>query len=44
LDETAGKIRVVSTTPVPLWSRVKPGSFSDVLYYRLNTVYVDVTA
>jgi hypothetical protein len=43
LDETAGKIRVVSTTPESLWPRVKAGAFSEVLYYRLNTVYVDVT-
>ena len=43
LDETAEKIRVVSTTTVSLWPRVKAGAFSDVLYYRLNTVYVDVT-
>ena len=43
LDETAGQVRVVSTSPKPLWPRVKSGAFSDVLYYRLNTVYVDVT-
>ena len=43
LDETAGHIRVVSTSTKSLWPRVKSGAFSDVLYYRLNTVYVDVT-
>ena len=43
LDETAGQIRVVSTSTKALWPRVKAGTFSDVLYYRLNTVYVDVT-
>ena len=43
LDETAGQVRVVSTTTTSLWPRVKTGAFSDVLYYRLNTVYVDVT-
>jgi hypothetical protein len=43
LDETAGRIRVVSTTATSLWPRVKTGAFSDVLYYRLNTVCVDVT-
>jgi hypothetical protein len=42
LDETAGKIRVVSTTAVPLWPRLKTGAFNDVLYYRLNTVCVDL--
>lgn len=43
LDETSGHIRVVSTSTKSLWPRVKSGAFSDVLYYRLNTVYVDVT-
>ena len=42
LDQTAGRIRVVSTTTVSLWPRVKEGTFNDVLYYRLNTVCVDV--
>jgi hypothetical protein len=42
LDQTVGRIQVVSTTALPLWPRVKAGSFSDVLYYRLNTVCVDV--
>lgn len=44
LDETAGRVRVVSTTTVPLWPRVKAGAFNDVLYYRLNTVCVDIGA
>lgn len=43
LDETSGQIRVVSTTAVSLWPQVQTGAFSEVLYYRLNTVYVDVT-
>jgi transcriptional regulator of acetoin/glycerol metabolism len=42
LDETAGRIRVVSTTAVPLFPRVKTGAFEDFLYYRLNTVCVNV--
>jgi hypothetical protein len=42
LEEIAGQIRVVSTTTVPIWPRVARGEFNDVLYYRLNTVYVDV--
>ena len=44
LDETAGRVRVVSTTAVPLWPRVTAGAFSDVLYYRLNTVCVGTAA
>ncbi len=42
LDEVRGKIRVVSTTGVPVWPRVQSGEFNEVLYYRLNTVFVDV--
>ena len=42
LDLADGRIRVVSTTAVPLWPRVSAGAFNDVLYYRLNTVCVDV--
>ena len=44
LDETAGRIRVVSTSVVPLWPRVESGAFNDVLYYRLNTVCLGVAA
>jgi len=44
LDETAGQVRVVSTSAVPLWPRVQHCAFDDVLYYRLNIVCVDVTA
>ena len=42
LEEIKGQVRVVSTTSVPIWPRVARGEFNDVLYYRLNTVYVDV--
>jgi hypothetical protein len=28
----------------PLWARVETGFFMEPLYYRLNTVSVDVTA
>jgi transcriptional regulator of acetoin/glycerol metabolism len=42
LDEVAGHIRVVSTTTVPIFPRVTRGEFNEVLYYRLNVVYVDV--
>jgi hypothetical protein len=42
LDQTAGRIRVVSTTAVPLWPLVKAGTFNDVLYYQLNTISVDM--
>jgi transcriptional regulator of acetoin/glycerol metabolism len=42
LDQADGRIRVISTTAVPLWPRVSTGAFNDVLYYRLNTVCVDL--
>ena len=42
LDDAADQIRVVSTTAAPLWPRVETGAFNDMLYYRLNTVCVDV--
>jgi hypothetical protein len=41
LDQSAGQIRMVSTSNEPLWPRVKTGAFSEVLYYRLNIVYID---
>jgi DNA-binding NtrC family response regulator len=44
LDETAGRIRVVSASAVPLWPQVNSGAFNDVLYYRLNTVCVGLAA
>jgi sigma-54-interacting transcriptional regulator len=42
LDDVSGRIRVVSTTNEPLWPRVQVGVFNEVLYYRLNTVFVDM--
>jgi len=42
LERTAGQTRVVSTTTVPLWPGVKAGAFNETLYYRLNTVCVNV--
>jgi len=34
--------QVISTSPVPLYPLVEQGRFSDTLYYRLNTVYVEL--
>ena len=42
LDETGGRIRVVSTTRTSLWPQLKSGGFDETLYYRLNTVCVDI--
>jgi hypothetical protein len=44
LGSAAGRVQVVSTTAAPLFPSVRAGSFIDTLYYRLNTVYLDLTA
>ena len=43
LEQGDGRTQVVSTSPTPLLPRVQCGAFIDTLYYRLNTVCVDVT-
>jgi hypothetical protein len=43
-DRAAGRTQVISTTPAPLLRYVLAGAFIDTLYYRLNTVCVDVIA
>jgi hypothetical protein len=41
--EPAGRcVRVISTTSVPLFPRVESGSFIHTLYYRLNTVTLEI--
>jgi transcriptional regulator with PAS, ATPase and Fis domain len=42
LEEVMGRIRVVSTTGVPVWPLVQAGQFNEDLYYRLNMVFVDM--
>ncbi len=44
LERCGGRAQVISTTPQSLLKRVNGGAFIDTLYYRLNTVCVDVTA
>ena len=43
LERAEGRTQVVSTSSTPLLPRVASGTFIDTLYYRLNTVCVDVT-
>ena len=43
LEQADGRAQVVSTSATPLLPRVQCGAFIDTLYYRLNTVCVDVT-
>ena len=42
LDATSGAPQVISTTAQPLFPLVKRGMFLEALYYRLNTVRVDL--
>jgi hypothetical protein len=44
LELTAGRTQVISTIPSPLLPRLQAGEFLDTLYYRLNTVCMDVTS
>jgi hypothetical protein len=43
LERDIGRTKVVSTTPAPLMPLVEKGAFNDTLYYRLNTVSIEVT-
>jgi len=42
LDRAVGRTQVVSTSRVPLLPLVEDGRFINTLYYRLNTVCVDL--
>jgi DNA-binding NtrC family response regulator len=44
LEQAEGRTQVVSTSTTALLPRVHAGGFIDTLYYRLNTVCVDVTS
>lgn len=43
MDQSVGRTQIVSTTSAPLFPWVEAGDFLHTLYYRLNTLYVDVT-
>ena len=42
MEATQDQSRVVCTTAAPLFAMVEARAFSDALYYRLNSVYVDL--
>jgi Sigma-54 interaction domain len=44
LDSPSNSRQVISTASSPVLPLVRVGAFDDALYYRLNTVYVDLTA
>jgi DNA-binding NtrC family response regulator len=43
LDSTSKRLQVVSTAKAPLLRLVQAHKFNPSLYYRLNTVYIDLT-
>lgn len=43
LDRAEGRTRVVSTSTTSLFARVEAGLFIEKLYYRLNTVSINVS-
>ena len=43
-DEGRRNPQVISTTSAPLLPLVRAGTFNETLYYRLNTVFIDLTA
>jgi hypothetical protein len=44
LAHRAGRTQVISTSPAPVLPRIAAGEFAESLYYRLNTIYVDLTS
>jgi transcriptional regulator of acetoin/glycerol metabolism len=42
LARTAGAIQVIATSATPVFALLEEGAFLDVLYYRLNTTYLEV--
>ena len=44
LDDCGGRVRVISTADTDLFERVTAGDFLGPLYYRLNTIVVDVAS
>jgi DNA-binding NtrC family response regulator len=44
LEKTAGSVRVIATTSVPLFVMVQRGVFLDRLYYLLNIIRLDLPA
>jgi hypothetical protein len=44
LGERSGAVRVIATSPRPLYELVERGQFLEPLYYRLNVVCLDAAA
>ena len=43
LERAAGRTQVVATSRTALLPRVDAGTFIDTLYYRLNTIALDLS-
>jgi DNA-binding NtrC family response regulator len=43
LGEACGRTQTVATDARPLWPRIQAGTFLAGLYYRLNTIYFDLS-
>ena len=43
LDAVESRTQVVSTASAPVLPLVEAGAFNDALYYRLNTVYINLS-
>ena len=44
LGERSGAVRVIATSPVPLYGLVERRQFLEPLYYRLNVVCLEAAA
>jgi len=42
LDAPATRMQVISTASMPMLPRVEARTFDETLYYRLNTIYIDL--
>jgi hypothetical protein len=43
MDSSQSRTQVVSTASAPVLPLVESGAFNDALYYRLNTVYINLS-
>ena len=42
LDSANTRTQVISTASMPLLARIEAHTFNETLYYRLNTIYIDL--
>lgn len=44
LEINGGRARIISTSPRPMGRMLSDGTFLEALYYRLNTIHIDILA